>query len=61
MVVEDARPSGVELAYGQDMTQSEVARTLGIPLGTVKTRLYAGLKSLRRSLVERGVVEESSR
>jgi RNA polymerase sigma-70 factor (ECF subfamily) len=51
----------LELAYGRDMTQAEIARALGIPLGTVKTRLYAGLKSLRRSLVERGVVEESSR
>lgn len=45
----------VELAYANQMTQSEIAGELGIPLGTVKTRLYAALRKLRSIFAERGI------
>ena len=50
----------VELAYVQQYTHSEIAKKLGIPLGTVKTRLYTGLKKLRAELVELGVLENEA-
>lgn len=42
--------SCVELAYFQGMTHSEIARSTGDPLGTVKTRLRSAVETLRRSL-----------
>ena len=50
----------VELAYANQMTQSEIAAELGVPLGTVKTRLYAGLRKLRAIFVERGIASEGT-
>lgn len=50
----------VELAYIQQYTHSEIASSLQIPLGTVKTRMYRGLGRLEELLVSAGVMEAAS-
>jgi RNA polymerase sigma-70 factor (ECF subfamily) len=40
--------------YIRDRTVNEVAATLGIPPGTVKSRIYHAVRALRRSLRDRG-------
>jgi RNA polymerase sigma-70 factor, ECF subfamily len=40
--------------YIRDRTVNEVAATLGIPPGTVKSRIYHAVRALRRALRERG-------
>ena len=40
----------IELLYWSDLSQSQVARLLGAPLGTVKTRTRSALLQLAKLL-----------
>src|SRR6476661_794427 len=42
----------IELAYFGGFSQSEIARILGLPLGTVKGRMRLGLEKIRNELAE---------
>ena len=44
----------IRLAQGEGLTQSQIAERLGLPLGTVKTRTFHGMRALRTALIERG-------
>jgi RNA polymerase sigma-70 factor (ECF subfamily) len=44
----------LRLWHEEGLTQSQIAERLKIPLGTVKTRMFHGLRALRTALVERG-------
>lgn len=53
----DSLPAGqrqaIELAYYGGYSQSQIARLLSLPLGTIKSRMFAGLSRLRDLLLER--------
>jgi RNA polymerase sigma-70 factor (ECF subfamily) len=42
------------LVTQEGLTQTQIAARLDLPLGTVKTRMFHGLKALRAALAERG-------
>jgi RNA polymerase sigma-70 factor (ECF subfamily) len=44
----EAQRQVLELAYFEGLSCSEIARRCGAPLGTVKSRLSAGMRELRR-------------
>lgn len=52
----DEHRGAIVEVYYRERTVAEAAATLGIPEGTVKSRVYYGLRALRLRLEEMGVV-----
>ena len=58
--------AAVHLFYGEDLTVDEIASALGVPAGTVKSRLHQAREALKRQLdvgsaVAPGAQESKSR
>jgi RNA polymerase sigma-70 factor, ECF subfamily len=44
----------IRLAHDEGLTQRQIAERLNVPLGTVKTRTFHGMRALHATLIERG-------
>ena len=54
----DAQREALLLAYFGGYTQREVAALVGVPLGTVKTRMAAGMRKMKAALRDAGREEQ---
>jgi RNA polymerase sigma-70 factor (ECF subfamily) len=53
-----AQQEAVRMAFYQGLSQREIAKETGLPLGTVKTRLELGVKKLRSAVCAMGSRDE---
>jgi RNA polymerase sigma-70 factor (ECF subfamily) len=45
----------IELRHGHDLSYDEIAEVTGLPLGTVKNRIFRAREAMRQPLLERGI------
>lgn len=51
MQLKEEQKNVIDLAYFEGFTQEEISKKLGIPLGTVKTRIRSGISVLKKLLL----------
>jgi RNA polymerase sigma-70 factor (ECF subfamily) len=59
-VLDAAHREVIDLAYFGGLSQREISRQTGVPIGTVKTRTASAFKSLREELMVQGGFREAA-